>query len=489
MAHDIFVSYAHADDEVPIGAPSGWVTTLVGGMQTVLRRKLGGSGAAVYMDHQLAVNQQVTDTLLGAVRDSQVLVLVMSPGYQKSVWCQREMGNFLQASACRHSAENVFIIELEPVDRQSWHPALREFTPIPFWHKSLQDPYPRLMGFPIPKADEDSPYWSRVNELAHGIFLKLQRGGGESIAPRPPVWVGETTDDLIEEREDLIGALRQHGFDVLPAAPYPVEGEAVYLAALRKDLERAVLAVQLLGPREGRLPAWAQSSLVALQAEEAAAAAARRGIRLLRWRPLHVDPAAAKNPLYGELLRGENVTASGIEEFRQMVLKALATSEPAPAAPAAVTAALAAAPAPDNDAPPLVLVQADPLDQDFALRVQDSLFELDVETILAAEPSPDHSPEENRRAQEEQLKDCNAVVLVYGRAPAATIRARYAFAARTMAQRGRGVWGALVDGPPGDKPDHGVRGRGIHTLNCRDGLDGEALQGFVKAIRGDCRSV
>ena len=81
------------------------------------------------------------------------------------------------------------------------------------------------------------------------------------------------------------------------------------------------------------------------------------------------------------------------------------------------------------------------------------------------------------------------MVLVYGRAPAATIRARYAFAARTMAQRGRGVWGALVDGPPGDKPDHGVRGRGIHTLNCRDGLDGAALQGFVKAIRGDCRSV
>src|SRR5689334_16067980 len=61
---DLFVSYAHADNEVPRSAQFGWVTTLVDSVQKVLRRKLGGAGADVWMDHQLAANQPVTQELL-----------------------------------------------------------------------------------------------------------------------------------------------------------------------------------------------------------------------------------------------------------------------------------------------------------------------------------------------------------------------------------------------------------------------------------------
>ena len=94
-AYDIFVSYAHADDEIPAGARNGWVTTLVEELNKVLRRKLGGSGARIWMDHQLAANANVLNTLLATLRSSRTLLLVMSPGYHQSVWCQRELGNFL----------------------------------------------------------------------------------------------------------------------------------------------------------------------------------------------------------------------------------------------------------------------------------------------------------------------------------------------------------------------------------------------------------
>lgn len=92
MPYDIFVSYAHADDEVPLGAEKGWVTTLVGELGKMLHRKLGGSGANVWMDYRLAGGQSVDDTLLSGVRASRTLLLVMSPGYQRSAWCQRELG-------------------------------------------------------------------------------------------------------------------------------------------------------------------------------------------------------------------------------------------------------------------------------------------------------------------------------------------------------------------------------------------------------------
>src|SRR4030095_3418127 len=112
-AYDMFVSYAHADDEIPAGARNGWVTTLVEELNKVLRRKLGGSGARIWMDHQLAANANVLDTLLARLRSSRILLLVMSPGYRQSVWCQPELGSFLLQSAAGKHKDNVFIIEVE----------------------------------------------------------------------------------------------------------------------------------------------------------------------------------------------------------------------------------------------------------------------------------------------------------------------------------------------------------------------------------------
>ena len=157
--YDLFVSYAHADDEVPSGASKGWVTTLADELRKVLRRKLGGRGAEVWMDHQLAANANVPNALLDTLRSSRTLLLVMSPGYQVSPWCQRELGNFLVQSAAQKSTDNVFIVEIEPVTRESWHKSLQPLNGIRFWHKENEDKAPRLLGFPIPKADEDNPYF------------------------------------------------------------------------------------------------------------------------------------------------------------------------------------------------------------------------------------------------------------------------------------------------------------------------------------------
>src|SRR5262245_64221397 len=111
--YDLFISYAHSDDEIPAGARNGWVTTLVEELNKVLRRKLGGSGARIWMDHQLAGNADVPETLLETIRASQTLLLVMSPGYLRSFWCQRELGNFLVRPTYRKGKDNVFLLVLD----------------------------------------------------------------------------------------------------------------------------------------------------------------------------------------------------------------------------------------------------------------------------------------------------------------------------------------------------------------------------------------
>src|SRR4030095_13493871 len=132
-AYDMFVSYAHADDEIPAGARNGWVTTLVEELRKVLRRTLGGSGAGIYMDHQLAANANVLDTLLATLRGSRILLLVMSPGYHQSEWCQWELGNFLTQYEAEKHKDNVFVIDLQPVPRETWHSALQALRTMRFW--------------------------------------------------------------------------------------------------------------------------------------------------------------------------------------------------------------------------------------------------------------------------------------------------------------------------------------------------------------------
>jgi hypothetical protein len=477
--HDVFISYAHADDEVAVGASSGWVTTLAAELRKVLRRKLGGHEPSIWMDHQLAANIPVEQALIDTLRASRTLLLVMSPGYQRSTWCERELGNFLAASRTIPNKNNVFLVEIEPVARERWQPALRSLTGIRFWEKRFEEQAARLMGFPVPKADEDNPYWRNLNELAHLIARHLVDQSAESIT-REQRWVlvAEATDDLLDRREQMVAALRQHQFDVLPATDYPRDSEASYARGVREDLLRAPAFVQLFGQFEGRKPSGSDASFVALQAREVVLASARRPLEILQWRPNDLDLESLPVGAYRELLRGKNVQASRFEAFKQATLEALSS----PQVFRSVTPS--SQPAPNGDL--MVYVNAAVVDQEVADRVVDSLHSLGVSVALSMEHRDKQSPAEIRRAQEEGIKSSDGVVIVYGRSPISWVQAQFAVARKALATRG-GVWGALVDAGPEDKPPPGLRSRSLLTLNCRRGFDSSQISAFIEALRSDDR--
>src|SRR5688572_19655784 len=109
--HDIFVSYAHADNEVPARATTGWVTTFVDELTKILRRKLGGSSPDIWTDERLAPNAIVDVALQNRVQNSRTIVLFMSPGYLMSDWCvARELDVFLAERTPDGEHESVFVV-------------------------------------------------------------------------------------------------------------------------------------------------------------------------------------------------------------------------------------------------------------------------------------------------------------------------------------------------------------------------------------------
>ncbi len=477
---DVFVSYAHVDNEIPLGASKGWVTTLADELEKVLRRLLGRP-PSVFMDHKLAGNEAVTPALHTHLRNSRVLLLVMSPGYQRSRWCQRELTTFLEEEALEKN-ESVFVVEIDPMERSGWHPALRELIPVRFWERQFESIAPRLLGYPLPRPAEDSQYWDNLNRLAHLIRRRLTRAEGSERSTAPVVWVAETTEDLLEERESVVATLRQLGYDVRPAAPYPRESRDPYLERLQDDLGRAVLLLQLLGPREGYRPTWNDTSFVALQAATAARTARERGVELCQWRSRDIDAAAVTraNANYGQLLVGAAVMASRLEEFKREVRQRLQRLQ-------AGLSGLHSPPVPPKlDAGAThglyVYVNADSVDRELAARIQHSLRKLGVTSAVTPMRSPGETPRQIRLAQQEQLEVADAVVLVYGRAKPAWVQTQLAFAHRARAERHR-LRTALVDGPPPDKPDAGLQGPDIYAVNCRSGFSPEMLSAFVQEIR------
>ena len=325
LAYDIFVSYAHADDEIPAGAKNGWVTTLVAELNKVLRRKLGGSGARIWMDHQLAVNANVLDTLLATLRGSRILLLVMSPGYHQSEWCQRELGNFLAQSAAEKHKDNVFVVDLEPVPRETWHSALQALTTMRFWERGFTDQAPRPLGFPVPKPDEDNPYWRNVNELAHLIAEYLRQNAARPPESRAAILLAETTEDLLDHRDAVAVFLRQQGVDVLPSVDYPRDSRAAFVSAVQRDFARSLAFVQLLGPYEGRKPPDDPATFVVLQADQALLLQQQRAVPILQWRTPEVEPERIANPTYRELVGRHTVQTGGTRAVQARDSESLAT--------------------------------------------------------------------------------------------------------------------------------------------------------------------
>src|SRR5262249_38791958 len=98
---DLFISYAHVDDEPDAAFPDrpGWVTTLVRCLEKRLAKKLGRVDSYdIWRDAKLAGHTDLTPDILQRLRDAAVLLVVLSPAYLASDWCRRELETFYQAN-------------------------------------------------------------------------------------------------------------------------------------------------------------------------------------------------------------------------------------------------------------------------------------------------------------------------------------------------------------------------------------------------------
>jgi len=476
---DVFVSFAHLDNEA-IGSASPWVTAFASDLKKVLRMRLGvreEEGLKVYFTGHgsLETGVRLDDTLMENASSSALFVAVTSPAYVVTdSYTMRELAAFLQAKG---GAGRVFAIEHSPLDSNDEYPQpLRELKRMAFWQKHPEREIPVTMPTgseiymqtlfdlgeqirrQLKKLREDIKAAQPVSPSAAPVAAQSPAGAIASGNGRA-IFLAQVTDDLDEEREQVRRYVEQYGIKVLPEATYLPQGGLEFSAAVESDLARADAFVQLLGRTHAKRPADVPQGYDRLQFERAIT----RGIPILQWLRPDIDPTTLSDPQHAALLSGENVMRIGLEAFKADIIKR-AEKRPPPAPPSEQ----------------FIFINADGSDLKIA---EDLRREFTSAQVSAAVPILQGSSEDVRLDLEENIVECDALVMVYGEATPVWVRGQLRLYSKLKHRRKQPVKAlAIYLGPPESKPDIGMDLPEIKRIEYREGMAAESVKQFLTGL-------
>jgi TIR domain-containing protein/uncharacterized protein DUF4062 len=422
--NEVFISYSHIDNQ-PFGDPrGGWVDIFHEQLQNFVDVHVGRR-TKVWRDRRLTGAEVFSDEIEQQLRSSAVLVSVISPGYIQSDWCNRELVGFTKAAQDRGSLrvgnlQRVVKVLRLPVERNTLPAFLDEVLGAEFYRVDPASERARDLLLD-PSQDAEKIFRARVDDVAQELsrLLGAMAASGGAVAAAPPasaanaVFLAWTTGDLVGEREKLRRELEARNYQVVPTGVPPLEATGVrerIVAALRE----AKVAIHLIGAHYGFVPEGEERSIIELQSDEAIYKASTSTAARIFWLAPNaqsqdprlsalVDRVQKQSPQGGHVDVLANQT---IEDLKTLLLDRLnPASKPAPEAVKAASAR--------------VYLMCDQLDRATVAPIQDFLFNQSMEVRL---PLFDGDSEEIRTEHYAMLKECDGVLIFWGKAKEGWLR-------------------------------------------------------------------
>ena len=462
---DVFVSYAHIDDQSLVEGQKGWISNLHRALEIRLAQLLGDK-PRIWRDPKLQGNDVFSDELLDRLAKVGLLVSVLSPRYVNSDWCTRELREFLKASEMSGGARiggklRIFkVVKTQiPLDQ---HPSeLQEVLGYDFFLVDPETGRARELS-QTSDPEESRQYWARLDDLAHDITEALglleasdsaPAAAGEAGEDRPIVYLAEASFDLKSERDSIKRELLGHGYRVLPDRPLPLiatESEAM----VREQLERCQLSVHLVGRNYGIVPEGATESLVVLQNELAIERGAANDFTRLIWMPPGLETEDERQRQFIESLQtdsriqlGADILETPLEDFKSMIQKRL---EPPEEEEKEEQEQDAGAAIDLGDDLSRVYLICDQRDLDATLALEDYLYDQGYEVTV---PVFEGDEAQVRKDHEENLVICDAILFYYGAGNELWLRRKLremqksAAFGRTRPLRAKAIYVALPETP------------------------------------------
>jgi len=476
-SHDIFISYAHGDND-PELFEGGWVTKFERKLRASLRHQLGRP-ADIAFDAGLPPNASVERLVEWAAR-SAVFLVVGSPTYIQREFTLRELKAFGEGN---FDQERYFVIELLPLhDGDQYPSSINNQNRMPFYEA------PDVRVGPVTFSPGDLKFTAQINLLAVKIKDQLRRmkvseptykseessvnvvapqsarkhqdssvGGTTSgtrtqIRAQEPlpcrkVLLAQQAGDLEIEHRRARTFLEDYGIVVLPEGDYP-QGGKEFSEAFAADARRADIFVQLLGSWHGQRPPDLRKGYLETQADLARTA----GIEIMQWRHVQLEKSSILDDRHRATLFGPQVRAESFPDFLEAVKKLAQPTPPTPNLPIFLGKKLA-------------FINADTRDLDIGSEIADKLQTDRLSVILRTYSD---SARENRAYLAKSMARADAIFVIYGESDPQWVQAQYfeyEDCRRTRDQDPDVV--AICLAPPPGKPKHGVFDSAIRNIDLR----------------------
>jgi len=358
---DVFISYAHVDNETLATGQDGWVSLLHERLRKRLRQLLG-EDVKIWRDPKLQGNDEFADTLVIRVSQAGVLLSVLSPLYIKSDWCRKELSHFC------HEAERGVGLSINNKSRvfkvikthipQERHPQELSGS-LGYQFYEYDEATGKAREF---RADlDDRRYWDKFEDLAQDISQQLihlrspsgtvnpaaktgapgsngrQNGHPADGHEKAVIYLAETTADLTLERDRIRRELSQFGYQVVPDKELPLQGPKL-IETVNEYLLQARLSVHLIGAHYGIVPELEDRSIVRIQHDLAEARGDKSQFKRLIWLPSDLKPIESRQQAFIEYLSNSPVALKNaellrekLEDLKTVIQKQLASLQNKPA--------------------------------------------------------------------------------------------------------------------------------------------------------------
>ena len=480
MTSQIFISYARDDNTRPPDDrdAKGFVTFLYEQLQYELQQ-LGQPRPELWIDKEIKFGDQFEPKLNENLAASSQLLVILSRNWMDREWCRKELDIFakkwpgIPEEKIRAQITVVALHDI-PYDKYPDHLQGQQgftfFSPDPKRRMAMEDPF--FARGKIINPD----YKELVKKLARDLWIKAagkapdppplpEDEGGASpppiaLDPARTVFLAKPAGDMEQAYLRLVEELRGRNISVAPSPKERIPADNTAAAYVVNELARAELSIHLLGEKSGYTPEDTDDPIAELQMRQAAVREAAQtaeqrakinAFRRLIWAPKIFDVSAAgeqrakeRDPLhvvnrFDHQLPSDKIESDSISKFVDFVIQHLERTLPMPDS---------VAPIQSNSR---VYLHHRREDAGYAVDVATVLQAANIETVM---PAFEGEASELLALHQENLKDCDSIVLCWASAAEVWVRAstRELRDWQKLGRNARFACRGLIAGPPpGDR--------------------------------------
>lgn len=411
LERDIFISYAHIDNKPLTEEQKGWVSAFDSALKNRLPVLLGRK-ADIWRDQKLKGDEIFADEIVDQFPKLKVMVSIVSPRYLESDWCRKELEEFYETANRSGGVRvgnksRIFKIVKTPVPQDKYPKEISNVLGYEFF-ESCDDGHFR--EFILEKGS--STYYKfieRFEDVAQDLcqLIKMLDSNIRSAEPPPSdpkktIYLAKTTSDLEPARDNIRRDLEKRGYTVFPDQELPIDDR--FRQAVEDYLQRCRLAVHLIGNKYGLVPEDEQHSMVEIQCQLSQSGSLSR----LIWLPdSSLDSKDPRQQDFIDALQHRSPADSNtdlldgnLEDLKTVIIDTLKK----PATPET----------PPQTTIPRIYLMYDESDRDAVTAIDDYLFDQGFEML---EPVFEGDENDIRRAHQDNLKICDAVLVYYNQAP------------------------------------------------------------------------